>query len=212
MLKSLLSPSIDEVVSRVAVEYENLDRSITSKLNPQTVSPVKKQGIAARKGIGFHKENEHEVIIYLVLNPYIIKLGEEYYFFDGIPLGRDFLLKNGSIAFKGPPRVLRMKHYNHPFVFSDNGICFGDSETYTRWIMRTDLDIHWMRWYPTTSKCTIKKIAKWLEEGRFVMQEGYFGDWTKVHNLDRHNFPSEYRTARDALSSGVEIYEPSKKS
>ena len=202
MLRTLLYPTIDEIVFNVAVEYGNLYRGM--KLDHKEVSPIKRAGIIGKTGIGYAlKKNSEEYFIYLVVEPYILQVGEEYYFFEEIPLGRNFHLNRNLIAFTGAPKVLKRDHYNHPFVHSDNEICYYGND---RW-SKDPLNIEFGHWYDTTERSTWFKIARWLAEGRNALQHGYFGMTTPFHPLDRNTFSSEYRSRDEALRSGVKIIE-----
>ncbi len=215
MNRSSFYPTIDDIVFNVALAYENLNRGKFSKLNGTNYHSLKRQNTIAKTGINYSKRTDTDIVLYIKLAPYIIKVMKEHYLFEGVKVGRNFCLNGNLIAFTGPPMVLRNSYYNHPFVFNSpqNKICFGGDGRGGRW-GREDLDIYWNNWYDTTNTTKTGapfKIAKWLEEGRFVIQEGYFGSHTKVHSLSRINFSSEYKTPTEALISRVEIIEPPKK-
>lgn len=200
---SLFCQNIDDLVFRIALEYENFSRGETSKLKiANLVSHAKRNAIIAKTGISCVKRSDDELVIYLVVNHYILKAMGEYYQFEGMPIGRNFGLNGHLVAFTGPPQVLMKQHYNHPFVYSDNEICYRKESK--RW---ERLGIRWNYWYDTTDETTPFKIAKWLEQGRLSLQRGYFGDVSPVHELGTENFRSEYRAPNEAIKSGLRIVE-----
>lgn len=201
-----------DITSRVAVAYENLQRGRLSKLDSNKIDYRKRELIKNNIGISYCKKSDNEFIIYVALSSYIMKVNGDYYQFGCIPVGNLFRLQNDFIKFTGPPKIIRNSYYHHPFVYEKplNKICFGGDDTNGRW-GREDLNICWDSWYKATDKQTIHRIAKWLDEGRFVIEEGYFGDWAKVHSLSRDSFSSEYRTHQIARTSGIRIVEPPKK-
>lgn len=200
---SLFCPSIDDLVFTIALEYSNLYKGENSRLKAiNFTSSTKRNAVIAKTGIGYVKRSDKEVTIYLVVDNYIMRARGEHYQFDGIPIGRNFMIREHFIAFTGPPRVLMKQHYNHPFVYKDNEICYrAVSERWKR------LDIKWNHWYNATDENTQFKIAKWLEQGKLALQRGYFGGVSPVHELDAGNFKSEYRTTSEAIRTGLNIIE-----
>ena len=203
MDRSVFYPTIDEIVFKVALEYENLYRGPRSKLNTGNISSTKRDAIVAKSGIGYQKRSSSDYVIYIILESYILKKHGDHYMFGGIPLGRNFQLKGNIITFTGAPKILKKDTYNHPFVHDSNEICYNGG---SRW-RRTDIDIDWNQGYDANQKSTIHKIAKWLEQGKLSLQKGYFGSVTPVSSLGRGSFSSEYKTPVEAVRCGVKIIE-----
>lgn len=199
--RTQLYPSIDEIVFRVAVEYENLYRG--GKLGYRTASSMKRQWIMSRTLVGHLKKSPREVVIYIAVAPHIFKRNGEHYFFEGVPIGKEFRLNRDQISFSGKPQVYKKEHYNHPFVLSSNELC---DDHDGRW-SKPPLSIQWGLWYDVNQRETICKIANWLEAGRKLLQNGYFGAVHPVHPLNRENFSSEYTPSTEALRKGVKIIE-----
>ena len=194
--QSLGNCSLDEIVFRVALAYEKLYRK--NPPEPKGLDNSQKSEIMSRTGIGYFQTREGLFLLYIRLAPYTLKVNDEHFLFEGVPIGGQFRIREKSIAFTGPPRVLKPDHYHHPSVYVDNTI---DCSTEDRW-RNPPLEIRWNDWYNATQQNTIFKIAKWLEEGRIALQD-YDSRTRPVHLLNRNNFPSEYRTPKELAGSGV---------
>ncbi|MBU0629175.1 MAG: hypothetical protein KKC75_08360 [Nanoarchaeota archaeon] len=198
MSNALSVPSIDEIVFRVAVEYENLNRRKPSTVDWRATPLSQRPARIAKTGISYVIRNEKEFLLYLLLTPYTIQVDGDHYLFGSIPVGGKFRTNGKSLMFTGSPKVLRAEHYHHPLVYADNTIDFSCSDRWSR------ADVRWGCWYDLTKEDTAHKIAVWLEIGRKALQNGYLkGIVIPVHLLSRDNFPSEYRTYEGAIKSGV---------
>lgn len=193
------SLSIDDLVFRVAVEYKNLYRRSFSELDIDKMSSTQREAITTKTGISYAERDNNRLILYIRLAPYIIKVDEEHYLFNEVPIGGMFNIKENLIAFTGSPKILAKEDYHHPRVYAGNIIDFGSENRWNR------LDILWGHWYDTTRDGAVYRIAKWLDEGRIALQEGCFGGINQVHLLNIDNFKSEYRTPKEAVRSNAEI-------
>ncbi|MBU0629179.1 MAG: hypothetical protein KKC75_08380 [Nanoarchaeota archaeon] len=199
--RTKLYPSIEDIVFRVAVQYENLHRS--GKLDAASASTAKREWIMSKTPVSYLKKNPGEVVIYLAVAPYIFKRNGDHYFFDCVPIGREFHLNGSQISFSGKPKIYKIEHYNHPFVLDGNEICDSNDD---RW-SNPPLNIQWGLGYDINQRETIRKIANWLKEGRKLLQNGYFGVVSPRHSLNRENFSSEYISVDEAVRKGVRIIE-----
>lgn len=159
--RSLFLPHIDDIVFRVALEYENLYKGQDSKLDVRKFSPIKRNAILAKNGIGYLKRDSSEYVIYLL----IIRQSTPSNGDGGVMAGRNFRLKEGRIAFTGPPMRLQYKHYKTPSVYSSEEVCYRSDGRWER------IGIRWNYWYDITDETTPFKIAKWLEQGKLIIRQ-----------------------------------------
>lgn len=161
--RSLFYPNIDDIVFRVALEYENLYLGQNLKLDirnfSSTLSTTKRRAILAKNGISYLKKDSSDYIIYLIIR------SNKTDYYEGIMAGRNFRLKGDLIAFTGPPMRLRYKNHKNPSIYSSEEVCYNSSGRWER------LNIRWNYWYNSTNQDTTFKIARWLEQGKLVLQK-----------------------------------------
>lgn len=205
MLKSrfqeITSRSIDDIVARVAMEYYNSKRPPRTRIGADSAK-TKIQFLLSQTSIGYSSINPTEFVLYFMTDPYILRnsSGEHFYFEKGIKIGRNLKLSEDNLFFTGVPKILRDAHYNHPFVFSSNEICYANDD---RW---RNSGLFWNSAYSLRDSRTYRLIAYWLNEANEVLKRGYFGGVTPVHSLERKQFSAEFLEPAKAYYKGVPIF------
>lgn len=144
--------------------------------------------------IGFEKRDGENYLIFLELNPYVMKRSGNYYAFDRVKLGTELRINSKTLEIKSPCTVLQDKRYNHPFVYSTNTICY---HTNDRW---KEHGIKFNHKYQINDQTLPRKLALLLVEANKSMTLGYKASKSnKIGVIQIDNFdslPGGYAEAR----------------
>jgi len=118
-------------------------------------------GVSSANSEGFYWLKTH-------IDDFIIQKDERYYHFHRTDIGTPLSIQEGTVAIQNPARVIDDEHYEHPFVFSDNRICYGSMS----WV-----DEHGVRFKernPIQDMAQISRMmATTLRVGKRVLERGY---------------------------------------
>lgn len=196
-LEKRLKGSIAKTVKRM------LDEGISWKQDKDALSSKRpgqvKRKKQAKQQIKVSRISENSVHFRKILEPFIIKHGENYYAFPEIKLDLEVRLTKKGISIPGAARVT--SRYRHPFVNSSREICHGKDKRFSR------LGIKFSRTYQAKEHDAIAfTIATLLDEAAKVLHLGYQKDVRPFHKLTQADFRKELCSKEEAEASGWKIY------
>jgi len=142
--------------------------------------------------------------IYLHFPSYLIKKENRYFKFKEVKVGTDLEVSDNHLAINAPPRVLDGASYSHPFVSSNNSICYHGGD---RWeLIPVTFGVRYSLNNQSDYESVGRKVALTLGEGWKIIHHGYHGLKLK----DSHNLIGKSErelTRNEALSSGLRVHD-----
>ena len=140
--------------------------------------------------------------IFVTSQPYLIAHQGVQHKFEGFTMTYVVNHEKGKWRFMGEPTIQRPHRYKHPFVYSDNSICFKESGLYSKTKRWKQAGIPLDSWIelPKDPAEAALKLAFPAFEGLSLLHQGYSEQANPVHKIsgmDICKYPSE----------GVHIYE-----
>ncbi len=163
LIKRIMGKSIEhgkkfyeEIIKQRSNKKESLEQELNRKRSD-------KLGI-----LGFEKINDDRYKLYILVNPYVIKKDNNYYFIKkAVRVGTELLVSSDSLKIVYQPRIFDMP-YNHIFVRDDGGICFGTF----RWV---SVGVIFDHWYNLKNPDLAEKIAGVLRQAEDNLTLGWIG-------------------------------------
>lgn len=144
-------------------------------------SDGRKRIIKNREGdIGFEKKSNNEYLVFKDLPRYIIKKNGEHYPFPSVRIGTRITCNGGGLSFQTKGDVLT-SGYEHPFVYYDGSICYGDSGGHQKEILGVKRSNYGLN--NLNKKQFAIDVLKVLDFTEEVLTKGYDGNPTPVHPI-----------------------------
>ncbi|MBI5388851.1 hypothetical protein HZB01_00560 [Candidatus Woesearchaeota archaeon] len=129
-----------------------------------------KNGQGSYRALTYRKTGPCDYRLELSIAPFIMEKNNTFYVLEGTIIGCDVHGENNTMTIQNPASVAGQS-YKHPFVYSNGTICYHNE---ARWRFR---DIQFGHPYSLAKSASLAaRIAAVLEEGRMVLEHGYFGD------------------------------------
>lgn len=136
-----------------------------------------------RGNLNLKKIGQNKYEISVSVQPYIIQRKNKFYFFKATKVGTTITAKENCIFIESRPHIISERKYQHPFVFSNNDICYGEFN----W--NDQIGINFTDDYNISNRKDIaRRVSNMLKKGKNTLERGYVTEKVspilKIENFD----------------------------
>lgn len=152
----------------------------------------------------FIKKSGNRLGLVVSLAPFCMQTTSGIYRFDTCQTGYSLLIEHGAVTLLAYPNIISPNNYTHPFVYSNNDICFKSSTRFQKKNIFPQQALS----IPDSKeglKELAEKIAFCASTAVMNLHRGYSYEVGPVVRIE--TFASRKRNEMDVVKEGVKIYE-----